>query len=136
MRGSDVDLLSEVVFRFFSGLDQHDHRSVAQLMARKGTWHRQGVQLVGPEAVLTALEQRDPKRHTAHLVSNLRVETVGENSARLRYYMTAFESVADANQTLGPPKMAGVRDCTDDLILEDGHWRIGCKRSQLLLPAM
>jgi hypothetical protein len=135
MASHDVHVLSNVVYQFFGGLDRRDHQSTAQLMARSGTWHRQGMVIVGPDAVLAALEKRDPMRQTGHLVTNLWLERATETTARLRYYMTAFETVSTGDGATSAPQMLGVRDCTDDLVLEDGQWRIGCKKSHLFLPA-
>lgn len=131
MHSHDVNALAAVVYQFFGGLDRRDHQTTAELMAGDGTWERQGTRLVGPQAVLEALAQRDPRRRTAHLVTNLWIEQATPTSARLRYYMTAYETSDVASQ----PKMLGVRDCTDDLVLEDGRWRIQWKKSHLFMPA-
>lgn len=131
MHSYDANALATVVYQFFGGLDRRDHQTTAELMAREGTWERQGARLVGPQAVLEALAQRDPRRQTAHLVTNLWVEQATPTSARLRFYMTAYETSDSAGQA----KMLGVRDCTDDLVLEDGHWRIQWKKSHLFMPA-
>lgn len=126
----DTNTLASVVYQFFRGLDARDNEAVAGLMAREGVWMRQGTALQGPEAVRTALEKRDPARHTAHVVTNLWIEQATENTARVRFYMTAFESRADAPE----PQMLGVRDSVDELVLEDGNWRIARKESRRILP--
>jgi hypothetical protein len=135
MTTQDTNALASVVYRFFSGLDCRDHRGAAALIAKDGVWHRQGSALVGPVVVLEALEKRDPKRQTAHLVTNLWVEQASAASARLRFYLTAYETLRAADGTVGAPQMLGVRDCTDELVLEDGHWRIASKTSHRFLPA-
>jgi 3-phenylpropionate/cinnamic acid dioxygenase small subunit len=99
-------------------------------MAENGVWMRQGTALEGPQAVKAALEKRDPARHTAHVVTNLWVEHATENTARVRFYMTAFETRTDAPA----PQMLGVRDSTDELVLENGQWRIARKDSRRILP--
>ncbi|MDX6007664.1 nuclear transport factor 2 family protein [Cupriavidus necator] len=131
----DINLLSTVVYQFFAGLDRRDHACTARLMARNGIWHRQGEELVGPDAVFAALERRDPYRGTGHLVTNLWVEHGSETTARLRYYMTAYETLTGTDGSMSKPKLLGVRDCTDDLVMEDSQWRISCKRSRLMLPS-
>nr|WP_315594180.1 nuclear transport factor 2 family protein [uncultured Cupriavidus sp.] len=133
MRFHEIDNLSAVAYQFFAGLDSRDHESTARLMAREGIWHRQGVELVGPVAVLEALRQRDSTRNTAHLVTNLWIEHETEVTARLRYYMTAYESMRGPDGRVSAPKLLGVRDCTDDLLMEDGQWRIRCKKSNLIM---
>jgi len=128
---SEIRDMESTVYRFFRALDARDHAGVAALMAAKGTWVRQGTPLVGPDAVMQALEARDPERVTAHIVSNLWIETATATEARARFYMTAFET-RPGHDT---PQMLGVRDCVDDLILEDGMWRIWRKESRRILPA-
>jgi hypothetical protein len=126
---------STLVYQFFGCLDRRDHQFAANLMARYGIWHRQGQVLRGPAAVLAALEERDPARKTCHLVTNLQVEQATQENARVRYYMTAYETLTAADGVSSAPKMLGVRECTDDLVLEGGHWRIECKKSHLVMPA-
>jgi hypothetical protein len=127
---------STLVYQFFGGLDRRDHHLVANLMAHDGVWHRQGKELRGPSAVLTALEERDSARKTCHLVTNLYVEQDTQATARVRYYMTAYETLAAADGAASAPRMLGVRECTDDLVLEEGYWRIECKKSHLVMPAV
>lgn len=126
----DTQTLTNIVYEFFRGLDSRDNDAVASLFARDGVWVRQGIPLQGPDAVRVALEQRDPGRHTAHLVTNLWVEQATENTARVRFYMTAFETT----QTASTPQMLGVRDSVDDFVLEEGGWRIARKESRRMLP--
>lgn len=137
MAMSEIDLnaIESVVYRFFLGLDQRDNQSVAALMARDGVWHRQGAELVGPSAVMDALENRDPKRRTAHTVTNLWVETATPKAARVRYYLVAYETTVDAQGHESALRMLGVRDGMDDLVLEDGNWRVLRKKSRRFLPA-
>ena len=131
MNSCDVSPLASVVYRFFRALDTRDHAEVSRLMASQGTWVRQGVSLVGPDAVMLALDRRDPERRTAHVVSNLWVESSTATTARVRFYMTAFETRADQMV----PQMLGVRDSVDDLVLENGAWHIWRKESRQILPA-
>jgi uncharacterized protein (TIGR02246 family) len=126
----DTSTLASVVYRFFHGLDTRDNDGVARLFARDGTWVRQGAPLTGPDAIRAALEQRDPARGTAHLITNLRIEHATPASARVRFYLTAYESRPGEDAL----HMHGIRDCLDELLLEDGEWRIGRKTSYRLLP--
>jgi hypothetical protein len=135
MNHHDVNTLSALVFQFFKGLDTRDHRTTAQFMASDGIWKRQGVDFVGPDAVLTMLETRDPTRRTAHLINNLWVAESTATTVQLRYYVTAFESVVAADGKVGPTQIAGILDSTDDLMLEDGQWRIQHKSTQRVLAA-
>ncbi len=131
----EFNACSTLVYQFFACLDCRDHKFAANLMAKDGVWHRQGKELRGPAAVLAALEERDPARKTCHLVTNLQVDQSNQATARVRYYMTAYETLIATDSTASAPKMLGVRECTDDLVLEDGQWRIECKKSHLVMPS-
>lgn len=126
--------LSALVYRFFSALDRRDHRAVAQLMAGDGTWLRQGVTLTGPNEVFTALEKRDTKRTTCHVITNLWVESSDEHSACVHYYLSAYESIAADDGTSSPIRLVAIRDCIDELVRDGGHWRIKSKNSVRHLP--
>lgn len=130
MNSSEDYSFVSVVYRFFHALDIRDHAEVSRLMASQGTWVRQGASLVGPDAVMRALDSRDPERATAHIVTNLWVESTTATTARVRFYMTAFETRLGQNE----PLMLGVRDSVDDLVLEDGAWRIWRKEGRQILP--
>ncbi|OZI16259.1 hypothetical protein CAL18_16075 [Bordetella genomosp. 7] len=130
MNTPDTNALASVVCEFFSALDTRNHEQAAALMARDGTWVRQGAELKGRDAVLKALEQRDPQRATAHVVSNLRVESAEPGRARVRFYMTAYET----RPGVSVPQLLGIRDSTDDLVYEDGAWRIWRKDSRRVMP--
>ena len=135
MTTPDLHAIAAVVYRFFAGLDARDHGACAALMAHDGVWHRQGAELVGPTAVLAALERRDPARQTAHLVTNLWIEDADASQARVRFYLSAHEVRIDADGRAGPVQLAGLRDCTDELVRQDGQWRIRSKTSRRLLSA-
>lgn len=131
----DLNTIHAVVYRFFLGLDRRDNHMVAGLMAEEGVWHRQGSQLIGRAEVLAALEARDPKRRTAHTVTNLWIESATLRTVRVHYYLIAYETVLDNEGREGSPKMLSVRQGTDDLVLEGGSWRVQSKQSRRLLPA-
>ncbi len=124
-----------VVYRFFTGLDTRDHAATAALMAEKGVWNRAGTELVGPAAVLAALEKRDPARQTAHIVTNLWLEKCDGASARVCFYLSAYETQTGPDGKPGAPQFLGVRTCIDELVNENGHWRILSKTSRRFLPA-
>ena len=135
MISQDYNALAAVVYRFFAGLDTRDHAAAAALMASNGIWNRQGKALVGPAEVMAALERRDPKRQTAHVVTNLWIEEATESTARVRFYMSAYETHTGPDGKPGEPQFLGVRSCTDELIKEGGEWRIQSKTSRRFLPA-
>src|SRR5690606_6419798 len=104
MNMDETQALVAVVYRFFSGLDRRDTQAVGGLMADDGAGNRQGTELVGPDAVRAALAQRDPRRQTAHIVSNLWIEQATPDTARVRFYMTAYETLTSSDGVVGEPR--------------------------------
>lgn len=135
MTSHDFNTIAAVVYRFFAGLDTRDHAASAALMAENGIWNRQGNELAGSAAVLAALEKRDPKRQTAHIVTNLWIEDATANTARVRFYMSAYEIQTGNDGQTGAPQFLGVRACIDELVKEGDQWRILMKTSRRFLPA-
>ncbi|AZY48213.1 nuclear transport factor 2 family protein [Bordetella avium] len=120
----------EQVLNFFAALDERRHDDVAALMASDGVWYRQGRELIGPQAVAQALAQRDPARETAHVVSNLRAEMTGPDSARLRFYLLAY----DGRSGDDAPRLVAIRFCEDELRHTSAGWRFTKRSSQRHLP--
>lgn len=135
MTSHEYNNIAAVVYRFFAGLDTRHHAISAGLIARDGVWNRAGIELTGPDGVLAALDKRDPKRQTAHIVTNLFLEDATETTARVRFYMSAYETHNSEDGKPGAPQFLGVRACIDELVMEDGQWRIQSKTSHRFLPA-
>lgn len=148
-----------LVLAFFAALDQRRHDEVAAMMADEGVWHRQGQALQGPAAVAQALAARDPARHTAHVVTNLRAEVLDAGRTRVRFYLVAYESrtggapqsgageagaattSAHAAGAAAPrpadataPRLVAIRICEDELVRTPAGWRFALRTSQPLLP--
>lgn len=123
-----------LVMQFFYSLDKRDHKKVASLFAPQGVWHRQGRVFKGEAAIFDTLQDRPENRVTAHLVSNFRVVPASDAELRLCYYLTAFESVVDADGKASVPALVGILESTDDILRIDGEMRLARKASVRLLP--
>lgn len=86
----------QALYRTYHALDDGDYPAVAAGFAPDGVWHRQGKPLQGRAAIEAELRQRPAGRVTAHVVTNVAVELVDEDHARLRYLMTAYRHDAAA----------------------------------------
>lgn len=95
----------QAVHRFYAALDAGELASVAACMAEHGVWHRQGQELIGPQAVSLALAGRPPGRMTAHLVQNLVIDLQDLMRARVRY-MTLVYRFDAAEQGLAVAPLA------------------------------
>jgi len=130
----DCQAAGQQVLAFFAALDQRRHDAVAAMMASDGVWQRQGRALVGPQAVAAALAERDPARETAHIVTNLRTESLGPGRVRVRFYLLAYESRTDGGPADAAPRLVAIRACVDELVAEAAGWRIASKTSHRHLP--
>jgi len=136
---ADRHACARVTLSFFHALDTRRYEDVAALMAEAGIWQRQGAELVGPAAVLEALQARPAKRTTCHVVTNLRVEleepqTSGQPPrARVYFYLTAYDN--GSNGDGAGMRLVAIRDCCDELVKTQQGWRIARKSSRKRLPS-
>lgn len=133
MFDSDELACQAVVFSFFHALDTRAHEAAAALMAPEGVWMRQGETLLGPGAVLDALNTRPPERTTAHIITNLRLEAKEAGRVQAYFYLTAYETRTDG-EAAADIRLLGIRDCCDDLVRLPQGWRILKKQSRRQLP--
>lgn len=124
----------ETVLNFFAALDANDNGAALNCMAEEGVWVRAGTPLQGSAAIGKALSARDPKRITAHVITNLRVTVIDAKHAVARFYLLAYLGQKGEGITASMLP-AGIRDCTDELVEMDGGWRIARKTSVGTLPA-
>ncbi|MGE4240980.1 nuclear transport factor 2 family protein [Ramlibacter sp.] len=122
---NDEHACFSTVLRFFGALDRGDADGCASLMAKQGVWDRQGKKLQGPDGVREAVSQRVASRRTAHTISNLLFEPVGADRAKVTFLLVAYEATLEEGAAAAPVgKLAGIRQCTDVFVREDGAWRI------------
>jgi len=122
----------QAVARFYAALDRSDFEAVATAMAPDGVWHRQGVELRGPDAVRAAMAERPAGRVTAHLVQNLVVDLHGESEATARYMTLVYRHDgapgAEGPAPLGAPLSIAAGE--DRLRRAGGAWLVVERRSR------
>lgn len=125
---------TEVLHRFYAGLDGGRPDDVANLMAPDGVWLRQGAHLKGPDAVRSALEERSPSIVSAHLVCNAVVDLQGSDEALLSAWILVFRSTSADG---GPPAAAPhvVMQCRDRMVRTTQGWRFAHKRATVAFRA-
>lgn len=116
-----------VLVRFFHYLDRRAYEKLAALMTKQGVWYRRGAELVGPEAVLTALRERPTDFVTRHLVCNVVVDWPGRDSATVSYELSVY-----AQDGAKPPRHVSVMTGEDQLERTNGHWLITSKKAEPL----
>jgi hypothetical protein len=108
---------------FFGALDERRYDDVSALMADRGVWHRQGKALTGAADLLEAMHARPADFATAHIITNVVVETVGEEAV-VTFHSTVFtyKGSIEGPYPLAAPAQIGryVARCA----LEAGGWKI------------
>lgn len=87
--------VERAIMAFFHALDSSNFEQLIQSVASDGIWYRQGKELRGREMVRAAMKAREPGARTKHLVTNLLIDSVTEDKAEARFYMTAFRADGD-----------------------------------------
>lgn len=116
-----------VAIRFFHYLDRREYDKLATLMTKQGVWYRRGTELVGPEAVLTALRERPADFVTGHLLSNVVVDWPGGDIATVSYEVSVY-----AREGAKPPRHMSILTGEDHLERTNGHWLITSKKAEPL----
>jgi ketosteroid isomerase-like protein len=83
---------AQAISQFYLSLDQSDIEGLLACLAPDTTWVRQGKSLVGPDAIRSALAERNAARITAHQYSNLSVTLVDSTTATAHYYLTVYDN--------------------------------------------
>lgn len=125
----------KVTIRLFRCLDTRDHEAAAELFSPEAVWHRaRGAALTGRAQIRADLDARPANRATAHLLSNVWAEALDPDRARVHFYLTLRERVAEDGK---PPvfRTGGVLYGVDEYVRLAEGWRIQSKRTQPVLPA-
>jgi hypothetical protein len=108
----------------YSLMDHGSYAECAALFATHGVWVRGGKPFTGPASILSALEQRPQSQLSRHIVTNVVVKPVNENTAEAT---ALFVPLRGAQEEAGlaklePPMMVG--DLLFEFVREAGEWRI------------
>jgi ketosteroid isomerase-like protein len=79
-RGIEWDC-AQILTRFINALDDGDYETMASLMAPDGVWRRPDGDAVGPDGLLTDLNNRPRNLLIRHVISNTVIDVVDENFA-------------------------------------------------------
>jgi hypothetical protein len=64
---------------------------MVRLFAPDGVWHRQGRALQGAAAILSALAARSASQSIRHVVTNVQVTVLDDDTAESLLYVTAYQ---------------------------------------------
>lgn len=89
----DIVHLTQRLHAFFNHLDERRYDDLAAMFLPDGRWLRQGRWLDGPEAILDALRARPATMRVRHMVSNVVVNGISLDEARVHAYLTAYRQM-------------------------------------------
>lgn len=128
---------ARVLTRFINALDAGDYETMAGLMAENGVWMRPGGDAVGPAGLLDAMKDRPRDLAIRHVISNVVIEVIDEDSAAGVTYLTVYRHRGPPPER-GPAPLAGVHMVGvshNRLVREPGGWRISEKRTSRTFDA-
>jgi hypothetical protein len=125
---------ARLLHRFYGFLDEKRYSEMVNLFLPEGAWVRLGEELLGPEAILEAMDGRNDWL-TVHVVTNIRVTVVNINEAHTVQYVTLYRhegyDAAEGPALVVPP--IGVLRHADHLVRSQGEWKFLRKTSRALM---
>lgn len=125
---------TQLIYSFYGYLDENRYEDLANLFAPDGCWTRLGEPLVGPQAILEAMREREDWL-TAHLVSNVRVKVFDAARAETVQYITLYRHEGYDPKS-GPAPVVlplGVLRHADQLVCIKGTWKFQLKTSRAIM---
>lgn len=125
---------TRLITSFYMLLDEKRYDELAGLFAADGAWVRLGEELVGPDAIVAAMEEREDWL-TAHLVSNIRIDIIDADNVETTQYVTLYrqegQAGADGPAPVVPP--LGVLRHRDTLVRDGAGWKFKRKTSRAIM---
>jgi hypothetical protein len=93
---------AQLLIRFFNEFDAWRYHEMVRLFAPDGVWLRQGRALQGAAAILSALEARSTTQTVRHVVTNVQVTVLDNDTAESLLYVTAYQRDTGEKATAVP----------------------------------
>ena len=125
---------TRLVISFYNLLDEKRYAELADLFAPDGAWVRLGRALVGPNAIVEAMRERE-NWLTAHVVTNIRIEVIDADHAETTQYITLYRHEG-WNEKDGPAPMIlplAVLRHRDKLVRQGSEWKFQRKTSKAIM---
>ncbi len=126
---------SRVVIQFYNNLDAKQYDDLVDLFEADGVWKRQGKELEGQAAIMTAMQARGEFLVIRHVVTNIQIIVEDENNASSAEYVTIYRF--DSEEKLdGPAPLDGpgvIFLYQDKLVRTDSGWKIKDKRGRPIM---
>jgi hypothetical protein len=120
-------------------VDHLDYPAFVALFAADGVFEREGQRSAGHEAILAFLNARPTGRVTRHLISNVRIDMTGPNTATghcsaMMYAASGSEGSEGSNSSDTPLPVSPplVVDYADDFVRTADGWRFQHRRTRIV----
>jgi ketosteroid isomerase-like protein len=127
--------IREVLVKYGEFLDARDYRSYAQLFAKTGVWSGGFGTFTGPAAIEAMLEENMGapapdfiNKNNFHLNTTMVVHVSGDTATARSRYLFVTRSPDDR------PVAALAGRYVDELVREDGAWKIKTRKSHGVIP--
>jgi SnoaL-like domain len=125
---------TRLVIDFYKFLDEKRYSELAALFAEDGSWTRLGRELIGPRAIVEAMNDREDWL-TVHVVTNIRIDVIDGDHADTTQYITLYRhegwDAKDGPAPVVPP--LGVLRHRDKLVRRNGTWKFKQKTSRAMM---
>ncbi|HIF58393.1 MAG TPA: hypothetical protein EYQ26_02735 [Rhodospirillales bacterium] len=126
---------TQVVNKFYNSLDARLYDDLVDCFTEEGIWKRQGNELQGREAILTAMHERSYNLVIRHIVTNIAVIIQDEDHVETNEYVTIYRY--DSNEKVeGPAPLDGpgvIFLYKDKMLRTEVGWKISDKRGQPIM---
>ncbi len=129
----DVQKCQEVVLRFMALFDAGDFKAMEQHIVPGLVWQRPDASVNGIEQFREIMPKRDPKMLVRHVITNQLSSKIGTDRVVVTSYFTVYRQVlAEAGKLPGALSgPASVGRYRDELVREDGAWKICAKETRV-----
>lgn len=115
--------------RFSAYVDAGRYDDAAALFAPDGVMQRPQERIEGRDALRQSFRSRPAHRLTRHVISNLVLDPVDDNTVRALSYVCVFRHLGTPGEPLHLPVQARIPETLaeyiDELVRVDGAWLIG-----------
>ncbi|MDP6173680.1 MAG: nuclear transport factor 2 family protein [Rhodospirillales bacterium] len=129
---------TQVIIQFYNDLDARRYDTLVGLFAPDGIWMRQGEEVKGRDKIMEIMAGRPgaENQQIRHMVSNIQVSVVDENTANTQQYVTIYRHDSD-EPIKGPAPMEGgpgiIFLYEDEMMRTPDGWKISHKKGRPLL---
>lgn len=126
---------AQVVNRFYNSLDDRRYEALTDCFMEDGVWKRQGKELHGRDAIMSAMEERGDNLVIRHVVTNIEVNIQDSDHVSTSEYVTIYRYDGD-EKTEGPAPLDGpgvIFLYKDKMQRTDSGWKISDKRGKPIM---